>query len=161
MRRRRRGDIAKGWRHRSLSVAFAQKITSFYTAPIRAVTTIVRGEMGVIFIFSSLFYSFVVLFFFSLPGPLFCRQLTYGMSGDYTVRYGLGGRKTWRRETNKRRKKNGIFSLSLAAGGSAAPFHNDTRTSGALLQRYVVYVQHRSRYTFCSSSRLVSFLNFI
>ena len=148
MRRRRRGDIAKGWRHRSLSVAFAQKITSFYTAPIRAVTTIVRGEMGVIFIFSSLFYSFVVLFFFSLPGPLFCRQLTYGMSGDYTVRYGLGGRKTWRRETNKRRKKNGIFSLSLAAGGSAAPFHNDTRTSGALLQRYVVYVQHRSRYTF-------------
>ena len=61
----------------------------------------------------------------------------------------------------KKKKKRNSLSLSLAAGGSAAPFHNDTRTSGALLQRYVVYVQHRSRYTFCSSSRLVSFLNFI
>ena len=129
--RRRRGDIAKGWRHRSLSVAFAQKITSFYTAPIRAVTTIVRGEMGVIFIFSSLFYSFVVLFFFSLPGPLFCRQLTYGMSGDYTVRYGLGGRKTWRRETNKRRKKNGIFSLSLWQPGVRPPPSTTTRARQA------------------------------
>ena len=135
--RRRRGDIAKGWRHRSLSVAFAQKITSFYTAPIRAVTTIVRGEMGVIFIFSSLFYSFVVLFFFSLPGPLFCRQLTYGMSGDYTVRYGLGGRKTWRRETNKRRKKNGIFSLSFSGSrGFGRPLpqrHAHVRRAAATL----------------------------
>ena len=52
------------------------------------------------------------------------------------------------KQTKEEKKTEFSLSLSLAAGGSAAPFHNDTRTSGALLQRYVVYVQHRSRYTF-------------
>ena len=52
------------------------------------------------------------------------------------------------KQTKEEKKTEFSLSLSLAAGGLAAPFHNDTRTSGALLQRYVVYVQHRSRYTF-------------